>query len=190
MLWGTVCDKEGNPIPGARVELKNENFGTLLSAVSDDEGNYTLDAEAGVYPFLIAVKDYAVNNLEYWCQNLDLRQDIRLDIRFDKLELYGLHAFHVRGGLNPLLAYFRPMSLEKFLRGEKDIAPDIDTIEARLDGEPVSVLNRNPVKEMADGEEMSAWLVQLDAKNLNWKKLELSVWDTAGNFGMATIFNG
>lgn len=190
MLWGTVRDKMGEPIPGAQVELKDESFRTVFSTVSDDEGNYTLDAQPGIYPFLIAVKDYAVNNLEYWCQNLDLRQALRLDIRFDKLEIYGLHTFHVKGGTNPLMVYFRPMSLEKFLAGEKDISPDMKTIEAKLDGVPVPVLMKNPIREVAEDDEMTAYLLQLDEKNLNWKKLELSVWDTEENFGMAAIFNG
>lgn len=189
MLTGTVCDKQGNPIAGALVELKREDFQTVFSTVSDDEGKYMLDAQPGIYPFLIAVKDYAVKNLEYWCQNLNLRQDVRLDIRFDKLEIYGLHAFCVKGGVNPLMVYFRPMSLDKFLAGERDIAPTIQTIEAKLDGCPAPVLHINPIKELAEEDEMTAYLVQLDAEHKEWNKLEISLWDTEGNFGMAAIFN-
>lgn len=190
MLTGTVCDKQGNPIAGAVVELKDEHFRTVFSAGSDEKGEYAMAAEKGVYPFLTAVKDYAARNLEYWCQNLDLNQDIRLDIRFDKLELYGLHAFHIKGGENPLMVYFRPMSLDKFLAGERDIAPEIQTIEARLDGAPVPVFGSTPVKELASDGEMTAYLLQLKAENTDWKKLELSLWDTEENFGMAAIFNG
>ena len=190
MLTGTIRDKLGTSISGAVVELKDEHFQTVFSAVSDEKGEYVLEADPGRYPFLIAVKDYAAKNLEYWCQNLDLRQDLRLDIRFDKLELYGLHAFRIKGGENPLLVYFRPMSLDKFLAGESDIAPEIQTIEARLDGEPVPVIGSNPVKELAGDGEMTAYLLQLKAENRDWKKLELSLWDTEENFGMAAIFNG
>lgn len=190
MLQGYVCDKLGKPVPGALVELKDESFQTVLSAVTDGEGRYCLEAEKGVYPFVTAVKDYGVENLEYWCQNLDLRQDLRLDIRFDKLEIYGLHVFCVRGGMNPLMVYFRPMSLTKFLAGEGDIAPDIKTIEAKLDGRQARILMRNPVKELAGDREMTAYLLQLEAESRNWGKLELSLWDTEGNFGMAGIFNG
>lgn len=185
MLRGAVRDKQGLPVSGALVELKDEGFQTVCFAVSDGDGRYSLDAEKGVYPFLTAVKSYAVDNLEYWCQNLDLRQDLRLDICFDKLEIYGLHAFCVKGGGNALMVYFRPMSLDKFLAGEADIAPEIQTIVVRLDGKPVPVLGQHPVKEF----EMTAYLLQLDANGRNWEKLEISLWDTEGNFGMAAIFN-
>lgn len=190
MLSGTIRDKRGMPVSGAIVELKDETFQTVFSAVSDENGRYALEAEKDVYPFLTAVKDYALNNLEYWCQNLDLRQDLRLDIRFDRLELYGLHAFRIKGGVNPLMVYFRPMSLDKFLAGEKDIAPELQIVEAKLDGQRIPVLRINPVKELAEEDEMSAYLIQLEAEPKDWKKLELSVWDTEGNFGMAGIFNG
>lgn len=190
MLTGTVCDKEGNPVSGALVELKKEDFQTAFSAVTDEKGHYTLEAEPGVYPFLTAVKDYAAKNLEYWCQNLDLSRDIRLDIRFDKLELYGLHAFPIRGGVNPLMVYVRPMSLDKFLAGEQDIAPEIAQVEAKLDGAPAFVRKINPVKEMAEADEMTAYLLQIDAPSQDWEKLEISLWDTEGNFGMAAIFKG
>lgn len=189
MLEGTVCDKQGCPIRGALVELKDRNFGTVASTVTDEKGRYHMDPEKKVYPFLIAVKDYAVNNLEYWCQNLDLRQDLQLDIRFDKLELYGLHAFRVKGGCNPLMVYFRPMSLKKYLAGEGDIAPEIQTVEARVDGQLLPVVKINPVREVAEDQEMTAYLLQLDVQNENWKKLELSLWDAEGNFGMAAIFH-
>lgn len=185
VLTGTIRDKQGNPIAGAVVELKDQHFQTVFSAVSDEKGEYALDAQKGVYPFLTAVKDYAAKNLEYWCQNLDLRQDARLDIRFDKLEIYGLHAFCVQGGDNALMVYFRPMSLDKFLAGEQDIAPEIQTIQVELDGKQVPVLGQHPVKEF----EMTAYLLQLDADGRNWEKLEISLWDTEGNFGMAAIFN-
>lgn len=190
MLRGTVRDKHGMPVSGALVELKDNSFQTVCSAVSDDNGQYTLNAEKGVYPFLAAVKDYAVDNLEYWCQNLDLRQELQLDICFDKLELYGLHAFRVKGGQNPLMVYFRPMSLTKFRAGLEDISPEIGTLEARIDGQPVPVLRKNPVKELAGEQEMTAYLLQLEAQSEDWKKLELYLWDTEGNFGMAGIFNG
>ena len=190
MLEGTVRDKRGMPVSGALVELKDEDFQTVCSAVSDGDGRYSLDAEKGVYPFLTAVKGYAVDNLEYWCQNLDLRQDLRLDICFDKLELYGLHAFRVKGGMNPQMVYFRPMSLTRFQAGLEDISPEIGTLEARIDGRPVPVLKNNPVKELAGDREMTAYLLQLEAKSGDWKKLELYLWDTEGNFGMAGIFNG
>lgn len=113
-LFGYTLDKNRSPISGAMVEVKDERFQTLYSAERDDNGYYEINATDGVYSFVIAVKDYGVNNLEYWCQNIDLHQNQRLDMPFDKLEVYGLHGFFVKGGLNALMAYFRPMNLVKF----------------------------------------------------------------------------
>ncbi len=72
---------------------------------------------------LTAVKDYAVHYLEYWCQNISLESPMTLDVSFDQLEIYGLHAFMVKGGGNSLMVYFRPMSLSKFLQrmSQRDI---------------------------------------------------------------------
>lgn len=189
MLTGYTCDKMGNPVPGTIVELKDEYFQTVSSAISDENGYYTLKAEEKIYPYLVAVKSYAQENLEYWCQNVDLRQNLQLNPHFDKLEVYGLHPFVVRGGSSPFMAYFRPMSLIKFLGGEADIAPEIAQIDAKLDGHPAKVLHINPVKEINGGEELTAYLVQLETSEINWKRLDVAVWDTENNFGEATVFN-
>ena len=133
-LFGYARSKDSQPISGAVVEIKDADFQTLYWTESDEQGFYQIDAANAVYPFVAAVKDYGVRYLEYWCQNLDLNQDQRLDVRFDTLEVYGLHAFFVKGGLNALMGYFRPMSLDKFQKGERDIAPEVDHIQVTLDG--------------------------------------------------------
>ena len=190
-LFGYTLDKTRNPIAGAVVEVKDEQFQTLYSAESDEKGYYEINVADGVYPFVIAVKDYGVNNLEYWCQNLDLRQDMRLDMPFDKLEIYGLHAFAVKGGLNALMVYFRPMSLVKFQSGEADISPDIPRIQVTLDGVDVKVLVSNKVKESIGDGELTAYLIQVEGSDAQqaWKRLDLEIWDLDNNFGAATIFN-
>ncbi len=78
------------------------------------------DKEA-FYPYLTAVKDYAEEYLEYWCRNIKGDADIELNIRIDKLEVYGTNAFVIGGGYDSVLVYFRPMSLIKFKNGEENI---------------------------------------------------------------------
>lgn len=189
-IYGSVKDKNGNPISGASIEVKEESFETIYQCESDVLGAYALDLPAGRYPFLIAVKDYASQNLEYWCQNINLTQDLQLDLRFDSLEIYGLHAFRVKGAYPSLMIYFRPMSLERYKRGEADICPEIKEIHVSVDGVPVSVLRQNKVLEYVGENDMTAFLIQVDlpAQAAAWKRLDVEIWDEAGAFGMATLF--
>lgn len=189
-LFGYVLDKNGEAVPSATVEIKDECFRTVYCTESDTQGYYEIAAADQCYPFVIAVKDYARKKLEYWCQNVDLTRDLRLDARFDTLEVYGLHAFSVKGGMNALMVYFRPMSLAKFLAGEEDIAPQIKEIRAKLDGESAEVLISNPVKESVGNGELTAYLIQIanPKSQRDWNRVDVEIWDHDGNYGTATVF--
>ena len=190
-IEGYVTDKNQAPIAGALLEVKDENFVTLFSAESNDDGYYMLDIPAGLYPFLTAVKDYGVNFLEYWCQNISLQADMSLNLSFDKLEIYGLHVFSVKGAGNSLMVYFRPMSLPKFQQGMQDIAPDNIVIKASIDDQEVRVINTNSVKEFAGGCELSAYLIQVEIteSDVPWQKFDIQITDADGHYGAATIYN-
>ena len=189
-IYGSVKDKNGKPISGAGIEVKEESFETIYQCESDARGAYELELPAGRYPFLMAVKDYATKNLEYWCQNINLTQDLQLDLRFDTLEIYGLHAFRVKGAYPALMVYFRPMSLERYKRGEADICPDIKEIRVSVDGVPVSVLKQSRVPEYVGEQDMTAFLIQVEcpAGATAWERLDMEIWDEEGAFGMATLF--
>ena len=190
-IEGYVTDKNQAPIAGALLEVKDENFVTLFSAESNDDGYYMLDIPAGLYPFLTAVKDYGVNFLEYWCQNISLQADMSLNLSFDKLEIYGLHVFSVKGAGNSLMVYFRPMSLPKFQQGMQDIAPDNIVIKASIDDQEVRVINTNSVKEFAGGCELSAYLIQVEITESDdpWQKFDIQIRDADNHYGAATIYN-
>ncbi len=190
-IEGYVTDKANAPIANALVEIKGEDFVTLFSTESEADGYYVLDIPTGKYPFLIAVKDYRVNYLEYWCQNISLQADMSLNVSFDKLEIYGLHVFSVKGAGNSLMVYFRPMSLPKFQQGMQDIAPDEIVIKATIDNQEMRVINTNMVKEFADGRELTAYLIQVETSesNLLWHKFDLQTTDAENHYGAATIYN-
>lgn len=189
-LFGYTCGKDGQPICGAVVEIKDTNFQTLYRTESDEHGFYQIDVANAVYPFVAAVKDYGVRYLEYWCQNLDLNQDQRLDVKFDTLEIYGLHPFWIKGGLNALMVYFRPMSLDKFQKGERDIAPELECIQVTLDGKAAEILVHNQVRESIGDRELTAYLIHVSNPNeqRRWNRLDLELWDSKGNYGAATFF--
>ena len=153
-------------------------------------GYYMLDIPKGQYPFLTAVKDYGANYLEYWCQNISLQADMSLNVSFDKLEIYGLHVFSVKGAGNSLMVYFRPMSLPKFQQGMQDIAPDDIVIKATIDNQEMRVINTNMVKEFAGGRELTAYLIQVETNesNIPWHKFDLKITDADNHYGAATIY--
>lgn len=190
-IEGYVTDKGNAPIVNALVEIKGEDFVTLFSTESQADGYYVLDIPTGKYPFLTAVKDYGVNYLEYWCQNISLQADMSLNMSFDKLEIYGLHVFSVKGAGNSLMVYFRPMSLPKFQQGKQDIAPDGIVIKAAIDNQELRVINTNMVKEFAGGRELTAYLVQVETSegNIPWHKFDLEITDVDNHYGAATIYN-
>ena len=187
---GYINDKNNQPVAGAIVELKDEHFVAQYMTITDQNGYYRLDATAGYYPFFIAVKGYKETGLEYWCQDINLNKNMSLNANIDTLEVYGLHAFTIKGAGNGLMVYFRPMSLEKYLRGNVDIAPEDILIKAIVDGKERQIININKVKEYAGGYSMDAYLVQIAiAETKNWQKLDIEIWDKNQNYGAASIFN-
>ena len=140
---------------------------------------------------MTAVKEYAVNYLEYWCQNIPLYQNMSLDISFDTIEVYGLHVFPVKGAGNGLMAFFRPMSLAKFRQGAQDIVPDDLVIKVVVDGRERSVIAVNKVKEFVADREMTAYLIQVETDEINavWDRFDIQITDKDDNYGTAAFFS-
>lgn len=193
VIRGTTTDKDGKALPGVLIELKNEAFQTLYETISDDCGRFTLTVPDGNYPFLTAVRDYATEYLEFWAHDVPAQGELTLDISVDTLELYGINAFEVKGPGKALSIYFRPMSLEKFLAGETEIAPEFDPegIGVKIDGEQAKVLVVNRVQEFAgDDTFLTGYLIQaaLPEQGRSWQKAELTLRDRNGSFGSAVLF--
>lgn len=190
ILDGYIKDKYDQPVEQAVVELKNNSFETLFTACTDTEGYYRFDIPAGYYPFFFAVKGYKESGLEYWCQDIVLDADLQLDAKIDTLEVYGLHCFTVKGAANGLMVYFRPMALDKYLKGCQDIAPDDIHLQVTVDGIRCPVVNMNKVTEYAGAHPMTAWLIQVSTdKRENWHKVDVEIWDENDNYGAASVFN-
>lgn len=193
-ISGIIKDKLGNVLTQVSVELKNENFQTEYSAISDEQGRFAMTVPDMVYPYLTAVRDYASDYLEYWCHNVPAYDCLDLDIEIDKLEIYGINAFEVKGAGNALSIYFRPMSLCKFQAQEKEIAPDFDTdgITVMINGQQTEVAVVNRVQEYIGTEEgyMTAYLIQakLPERVKNWNRVDLKLKDCEGHTGAATLF--
>ena len=92
---GKVTDFEGTPIEGAVVELKKADFQSAYRCLSDGQGNYHLLVEPGSYIALTAIvmEDYATKKLEYWAWNIPAYRDLKINPRYDRIEIYAMNAW-------------------------------------------------------------------------------------------------
>lgn len=163
-ISGRVMDYNGSPIDSCSVSISNADFSTLYETYSDSNGYYRLDSiPKGRYAALCAMrpKEYPrmlmvpkeEMRLEFWAWNLIAENDIKLDIRYGKLELYGTTAFFEYGGRQELLIYTRPMSVTKSISyenfadkadaeingGKVTVEPDYISFEVYADGTPLHI---------------------------------------------------
>ena len=194
IVTGVIKNKKGQVIEGVAVALKDEEFVDVASTKTNERGEYILNVKNGYYPYIYAVKDYAKNYLEFWGQNINVRDKIIINASIDKLEIYGLHCFRVKGGYPALTVYFRPMSLDKFLKGEEDISPNMtdESISVWINDEEQKILSVNRVQEYVGDRYMRAYLIQVSLpKKLRDKDenlLDVKILDLDEQFGQASIF--
>lgn len=92
--------------------------------------------------------------LEFWAWNVILDNDLTLNIRYGKLELYGTKAFYEHGGRQELLIYTRPMSVTKAVgfsefmdksamekNSNVTVAPQHIDFKVYVDGKPMDILS-------------------------------------------------
>lgn len=168
-ISGRVTDFNGNPVDSCTVLIYNPDFSEAYETLSDSSGNYLLDSiPAGKYAAIAAMR---VNEyprmlqvppqdmkLEFWAWNVIADRDMTLDIRYDKLELYGTKAFIEYGGRQEMLIYTRPMSVTKVIayqnfidksEAERNsivtVEPQYMSFEVYVDGEPMEIYSIQPL---------------------------------------------
>ena len=177
-IYGKVSDYAGQPVDSADVILLSKGFQPVSHTVSDRAGKYSMLVPTGDYYAMAVVNmnHYKKSRLEYWAWNVPAREDIRIDARYDKMEVYALNAFRPQGAHPSYFLYFRPMSLtmvhgsmEELEKGEMpDIAPALDTSEitVEINRQKVEILSMQKVREYvgsSKGEDqtMNAYLIQV-----------------------------
>jgi hypothetical protein len=173
VISGKVTDFDNNPLRDALVEIKNDQFKAIYKTSTNENGEYKIHVEKGLYLALMACKDYKTKYLEYWAWNVPANQDLQFNPRIGGTEVYAINAFMPQGAYPSLMIYFRPMSLKRSHAMESakaskktsaiDISPALSTgdIELKIDGKPVKILELNRVEEYAGGlTSMIAYLIQ------------------------------
>src|SRR6056297_1659330 len=184
-LSGKVTDYDGNPIDCAVVLIKDQNFKDVYTTFSNIDGNYGLEVKKGTYYRLTSVRmqDYGKTKLEFWAWNLMVDNDMNLDIKYDKLEVYGVNIFRVQGAYPGYTIYFRPMALSRYFeenvgQNNPDLAPEKENLDVQvyINDEPVQINLIQQVKEFAGKDTLNAYLIHTDlGKNMNNGKTKIRI---------------
>lgn len=121
-LYGTVRFFDGSPVRFPLVTtLMYRRSSFFISAVGDENGNYEIFLPEKTSSIAIFDKDYSKSNLECWIYEADLKEDLRLDARLDKIEVFRLHAWP---GEMKLYIHFIPMSITRVNETKRKGAKD------------------------------------------------------------------
>lgn len=192
LINGIVSDYNGNCIGNCSVMFQNSNFDVLYETKTDINGRYLISIPKGKYSNMGAInmdtyphtmKPDTENKdlrLEFWGWNVIADRDTTINIRYHRMEVYGLHVFQIPGAVPAYQIYFRPMSLTRFLSNKSisnarykedlsgivqsissdsakcdNIAPSINKVEIKvwIDGEEVPILMKQQIKEYYDAVE-------------------------------------
>ncbi len=196
-LYGKVTDFEGTPLPNTFVRIQDETFYVdLANTYTDQDGNYEIILEKGLYSSIWICQDYRNSQLEYWAWNVPVFNNLCLNARVDCLKLYGINVFRIHGNTE-LMIYFRPMSLNKGKDYKKenssklgliDVCPNFkeDDIEININDNHVTILQINKVKESAGKEQfLYSYLVQVGLNTKidihQYNKINISIYDNQTN---------
>ena len=203
-IRGQVTDYNGQPIDSCSIFWQSPSFDDIKQAITDKNGYYTTRIPKGKYQSMgainmstyphtvkpgLAEKD---QRLEFWAWNFIADRDTTLNIRYHRMEVYGLRIFHIPGGMPTYQIYVRPMSLTRTLQWQKEeksslvhaqdlskieqtglskqakgvlLAPSADKLKAIvwIDGEEVPVLMKQEIKEYFNATEYgNAYLLTVD----------------------------
>ncbi len=195
-IRGRVTDYSGQPIDSASIWWQNPQFDDVIEAITGKDGYYTARVPKGKYQNVgsiylpsyahVAMKSSlpeAEHRLEFWAWDFIADRDTTLNIRYHRMEAYGMRVFRIPGAMPAYQIYVRPMSLTRFYRwmkeakpeslvhGEKignikqekqdkkakecQLAPRPEQLKATvwIDGEEVPVLIKQEIKEYFDANE-------------------------------------
>lgn len=193
-ICGRVTDYNGQPIDSCSINWNSPEFTPIIKIVTNKDGYYTARIPKGKYRSVYAIYQpsyihTALKNgilpeseyrLEYWGWDFIADRDTTLNIRYHRMEAYGIRVFRIPGGMPAYQVYVRPMSLTRTYQWMKVTQPasmrngeNLDGIEqhpqskeakemplsphpeqlkvtVRIDGEEVPILMKQEIKEYSD----------------------------------------
>lgn len=112
-LYGRVTYFDGTPVNNP-IALTNND----IKVIGNEEGYYEICLAEKEEYIAIFNEDYSKETLECWLYDVNLIDDMELDVRIDKFEIYRLQGWYGEHSVN---IHFVPMSLKKVLENMKYI---------------------------------------------------------------------
>jgi len=211
-ISGIVTDFEGHPVDSALVEVKRSNFKTAYETFTDNKGQYSLKVLKGKYLALASLKmsEYPIagsslpkdeQRLEFWAWNVIAEDDIIFNIKYHRLEIYGVNVFRIQGATPGFTIYCRPMSLTRgFSEPDKkldfiDLCPPPEELDVKvkINGYPVKINMKEKVKEYVSNGICYGYLLHIDLPteqtNKNYDIFHIEMTDLKnGDKGEAVCF--
>lgn len=135
-IRGRVTDYNGQPIDSCSVFWQDPSFNDIKEAITDKNGYYTALIPKGKYQSMGAINtstyphtakaglSEADQRLEFWTWDFIADRDTTFDIRYHRMEAYGIRIFHIPGGMPTYQIYVRPMGLTRTLQWVKETKPE------------------------------------------------------------------
>ncbi|WP_373827235.1 carboxypeptidase-like regulatory domain-containing protein [Bacteroides heparinolyticus] len=146
IIRGRVTDFNGQPIDSASIWWKTPRFSNIIEAVTDKNGDYMICIPKGKYQSIasiylpsyaqIAMKNNlpeADHRLEFWAWNFIADRDTILNIRYHRMEAYGLHVFRIPGATPAYQIYVRPIGLTRTYQWMKGMNPE-SSVHSEISG--------------------------------------------------------
>lgn len=168
VINGRVTDFDGNAMAGASIFWQNESFEDVCSTTCDENGYYKALIPKGRHYCVSAInmqhypksKELDVSSpdemrLEFWGWNFIADCDTTLNIRYHRMEVYGVNVFSIQGATPAYQLYVRPMSLTRTIEwsqkqsSDVNLSPSADKLGVKvfIDDHEVNVLMKQAVKE-------------------------------------------
>lgn len=170
--------------------------GAIYVPVAED-GTFDAEVPARVYGVVnVNGVGYRFDSLERWAWDYDLTRDREDTFTIGRIELYGMHAFHLNGPVPTVFVTFRPTSLSRVMRFDADgngtldehemgalraamkdsptvLGPELrsENVKVWFDGQPLPILRFDMIPE-AEGD--GTWQVDyvLQIAPHDWKHLQ------------------
>lgn len=156
-LYGRVTYFDGTSVKNP-IALTNND----IKVIGNEEGYYEICLAEKEEYIAIFNKDYSKETLECWLYDVNLIEDMELDVRINKFEIYRLHGWYGEHSVN---IHFVPMSLTKVLENMKYISNESsknDDIWAKVSEEDIKVYIGNIEQKIVAFKEVEDFLYYED----------------------------
>lgn len=180
-IQGYVNDYDNNPLDSVSIFWQNTKFEVIKETLTDKNGYYKTKIKKGRYYSMGAINMSEYPNagsilpekdqrLEFWAWNFIADKDTIFNMKYHRMEVYGINVFHVQGGGQGYTIFCRPMSLTKAFTYQKNKTPHMNLspppnkidIKITINDEEVPLQYKQEIIEYFDRQETSgAYLISV-----------------------------